>query len=92
MGPLLARADKGQLIELSFYRRANATRADANADDGESYLDLVQDQLAEYFAARRTHFDLRLNLRGPEFHQRVWAALLEIPYGETSSYGELAVR
>ncbi len=47
-------------------------------------------QLAEYFAGRRTTFDLPLTPRGNDFQQRVWALLLEIPYGETRSYGELA--
>ena len=52
-------------------------------------------QLAEYFAGRRTEFDLALDregIGGTVFQRRVWAALEEIPYGETISYGELARR
>ncbi|MER7013359.1 methylated-DNA--[protein]-cysteine S-methyltransferase [Saccharopolyspora sp. NPDC000359] len=52
----------------------------------------VVEQLAEYFAGRRTDFDLPLDLIGTPFQQRVWHALREIPYGETVSYGELAAR
>lgn len=48
-------------------------------------------QLAEYFAGGRTEFDLRLDLVGTPFQRLVWQALLEIPYGSTSSYGELAL-
>jgi methylated-DNA-[protein]-cysteine S-methyltransferase len=47
-------------------------------------------QLAEYFAGQRTRFDLPLAPRGTPFQRAVWAALLEIPFGETSSYGQLA--
>ena len=49
-------------------------------------------QLREYFAGTRTAFDLPLRLEGSEFRLRVWEALLEIPYGETASYGEIAER
>jgi len=47
-------------------------------------------QLTEYFAGQRTEFDLPLEMAGTDFQRRVWAALREIPYGETVSYGELA--
>ena len=52
----------------------------------------VRAQLAEYFAGGRTAFDVPLALQGTDFQRRVWEALLEIPYGETVSYGELARR
>jgi len=47
-------------------------------------------QLAEYFAGRRLAFDLPLAMAGTPFQRRVWRALLDIPYGETTTYGELA--
>jgi methylated-DNA-[protein]-cysteine S-methyltransferase len=47
-------------------------------------------QLAEYFAGERRDFDLPLAPRGTEFQQSVWRALIDIPYGETCSYGDLA--
>jgi methylated-DNA-[protein]-cysteine S-methyltransferase len=50
------------------------------------------DQLRSYFGGERTTFDLPIRLAGPDFHRRVWDALLEIPYGETASYGEIARR
>lgn len=52
----------------------------------------VADQLHAYFAGELTEFDVTLRLEGTEFQRRVWAGLLEIPYGETISYGELAAR
>ena len=50
----------------------------------------VEGQLADYFAGRRTAFDLELRPYGNEFQQRVWAMIAEIPYGETTTYGQIA--
>ena len=47
-------------------------------------------QLAEYFAGTRTTFDLALAPRGNGFQRKVWAQLIEIPYGQTRTYGQLA--
>lgn len=47
-------------------------------------------QLGDYFAGRRTAFDLPLDFRGSAFQKQVWAALLTIPFGETRSYGQIA--
>ena len=47
-------------------------------------------QLQEYFAGKRTEFDLPLSFSGTEFQQQTWRALLTIPYGETRSYSEQA--
>lgn len=49
-------------------------------------------QLDAYFAGELTRFDLPLAPHGTQFQRRVWAALQEIPYGRTESYGELAQR
>lgn len=55
-----------------------------------SIFDVAVAQLREYFAGRRTDFDLQVELDGTPFQTTVWSALREIPYGETWSYGELA--
>lgn len=47
-------------------------------------------QLKEYFNGERKAFDLALLIEGTEFQRRVWGALLDIPYGETVSYGYIA--
>ena len=47
-------------------------------------------QLMEYFAGSRKRFDLRFELTGTEFQKEVWRCLMEIPYGQTWSYGEVA--
>jgi len=48
-------------------------------------------QLAEYFAGERTQFDLPLAPRGSEFQIAVWTQLTLIPFGQTASYGEVAL-
>ena len=52
----------------------------------------ASDQLSEYFAGRRTSFDLPLEPAGTPFQLSVWQALRGVSYGETVSYGELARR
>ena len=61
-------------------------------EPGAAPLAAAASQLAEYFAGQRTRFELPLALAGTGFQRRVWAALQDIPYGETISYGELASR
>jgi methylated-DNA-[protein]-cysteine S-methyltransferase len=89
IGPLaLAGRDRA----LTNLRMLNQTYEPDRSDwvrDDRAFPDAV-DQLEEYFAGRRTDFDLELNLVGSEFQRRVWQALLTIPYGETRSYGEIA--
>ena len=47
-------------------------------------------QLSEYFEGKRTSFDLPFGLEGTDFQKRVWAELLNIPFGKTRSYMEQA--
>ena len=47
-------------------------------------------QLSEYLIGERKEFDLPIRMRGTEFQKRVWRALLDIPYGETRSYKQIA--
>jgi methylated-DNA-[protein]-cysteine S-methyltransferase len=55
-----------------------------------SVLQNAVTQLNDYFQDNRTHFDFKLNPKGTEFQQKVWQALLEIPYGKTCSYMDLS--
>ena len=55
-------------------------------------LDAVETQLHQYFAGERVAFDVPLDLQGTDFQTAVWRALADIPFGETSTYGEQARR
>jgi methylated-DNA-[protein]-cysteine S-methyltransferase len=95
VGPLTLVADGDELIGVYFKNAALAANAPVGAVPpgwvrDERGLRPVAAQLAEYFAGERTRFDLPLAPRGTSFQRTVWAALLAIPYGETTSYGELA--
>ncbi|MDE1903517.1 MAG: methylated-DNA--[protein]-cysteine S-methyltransferase [Alphaproteobacteria bacterium] len=47
-------------------------------------------QLEQYFARKRTHFDLPLAPDGSDDEKRLWTRMTKIPYGQTATYGELA--
>jgi len=65
----------------------------ADAPQGEPHALLIEAerQLEAYFAGRLTAFDLPLAPAGSAFDRRVWQAMRQIPYGQTRSYGELAM-
>lgn len=65
---------------------------DRTTSDPSPILARAREQLEEYFAGTRSTFDLPLEAKGTSFEQRVWDALRRIPYGTTTSYGELARR
>ena len=54
------------------------------------YFAEVAKQLDEYFAGKRTKFELNISPKGTEFQKKVWAELLKISYGKTKSYQEIA--
>jgi len=60
------------------------------AGNGSPLLAEAAQQLDAYFAGKLRDFDLPLRPAGSDFEQRVWAAMRDIPYGETRSYGDLA--
>ncbi len=70
-------------------RDAFGPRVDVHAD---LLLDTARSQLEDYFAGERTSFDLPTAATGDDFQRRVWAMLAEIPFGATTTYGELADR
>ena len=79
-------------IEFSPFDPMTDGRPRGDRDDANPVLVEAVRQLAAYFARERQDFDLPLAPVGTEFQQRVWKELVRIPYGETTSYGALAVR
>ena len=63
-----------------------------NEDRHYPILVETERQLEEYFAGKRRRFDVPLNFSGTSFQKSVWHELLEIPFGETRTYGEIATR
>ena len=61
-----------------------------NISEATGYFAQVAKQLDEYFAGKRTKFELNISPKGTAFQKKVWAELLKIPYGKTKSYQEIA--
>jgi methylated-DNA-[protein]-cysteine S-methyltransferase len=85
VGPLALEARDGALVALRF----GAGPPDAGEDP---VLDAATAQLRAYFAGELQAFELPLAPRGTPFQQEVWAALRRVPFGATTTYGELAAR
>lgn len=89
VGELLLCSDGRALTGVLF---SPFERPDGEPDDADPVLARVAEQLREYFAGERREFDLALDPQGTDFQRRVWAALRDIPYATTTSYGAIARR
>jgi methylated-DNA-[protein]-cysteine S-methyltransferase len=91
LGDMLALADNDGLITGLYFSDSCRTPATGPgwARD-EAIFDHLRRQLDAYFTGQLTHFDLPLCGRGTEYQQRVWAAVAQVAYGQTVSYGALA--
>jgi methylated-DNA-[protein]-cysteine S-methyltransferase len=87
IGPLLLLGGDAGLRGLWFPGKAPTPPESARAP-----MPAVVEQLEAYFGGELRAFEVALDLRGPAFDRAVWRALLDIPYGGTESYGELAAR
>lgn len=92
VGPLTLVAVDDALTGLYMDRQRHRPPQESFGEPGTAPFGPVIEQLAEYFAGQRSEFDVVMALTGTPFQRTVWAALREIPYGETVSYGELAER
>lgn len=61
-------------------------------DQDSEILKRAEQQLRQYFAGTRDRFELELDFQGTEFQRKVWKALLQIPFGETRSYLQIATQ
>lgn len=92
VGELLLVGDERALRGLYMQEGRTGAAVRPEWTSAEAPFRAVHEQLNEYFEGSRTGFELPLELEGTPFQRRVWRALLEIPYGETISYGALARR
>jgi O-6-methylguanine DNA methyltransferase len=91
VGPLFLAASTKGLVRLEFEARVQKLNPDSiQLHESEPALAPYLRELNEYFAGERRQFSFQLDLRGTEFQLACWHALLEIPYGETRSYRDLA--
>ena len=88
---LLAGTDDG-LTVLAFERGRQPVQPAADWIPAERPFREAARQLGAYFAGRLREFDLPLRPEGTPFELEVWRELRRIPYGRTTSYGELARR
>ncbi|MFF4248806.1 methylated-DNA--[protein]-cysteine S-methyltransferase [Streptomyces sp. NPDC001822] len=73
-------------------QKGGATVQDGWKEDADAFTGITA-ELRAYFEGRRTGFGIEYTTgRGTDFQRRVWAALEDIPYGTTLSYGEIAAR
>jgi methylated-DNA-[protein]-cysteine S-methyltransferase len=92
VGPLTLVAVAGTIAGLYLDGQRHRPPEESFGEPDAALFTAAAGQLRAYFAGRLTTFDLPLTLAGTPFQQRVWAALRDIPYGATVSYGELADR
>jgi methylated-DNA-[protein]-cysteine S-methyltransferase len=92
VGPLTLVSTDGVLSGLYMDRQRYRPPAETFGEPDDAPFGQVIDQLAEYFAGKRSEFSVPVSLNGTEFQRTVWTALRDIRYGETVPYGELAER
>lgn len=90
VGPLTLVVTDGALTGL--YMVQQRYRPDEDLFGERAEFAEATEQLAEYFEGRRTEFDLPLAFEGTEFQRQVWTELCKVPFGETTTYTELAAR
>ncbi len=92
LGELLLTGDGRALRGLHMTQGRHPVAVGPDWVQADDAFEEVRAQLTDYFAGRRTSFDVPLELEGTAFQLEVWRGLLEIGYGKTISYGELARR
>jgi len=90
IGELLLVGDGQRLNRLDIRRGRRPVQIDPSWQPDETALAPVASQLREYFDGTRREFDVQLALAGNPFELGVWEALRTVPYGATTTYGELA--
>ncbi len=84
-------ASDGSAITSLTIERAGHLPWEQIPEKSTRVIDTAAEQLGEYFAGKRSNFDMPVSLPGTAFQQAVWAELVEIPYGGVVSYGALGL-
>ena len=94
LGSLVLKSDGQSITGISFTEDTDISLTEESDQDPNSceVLERCKEQLGNYFSGETQVFDLPLYPEGTEFQRRVWNELLKIPYGETITYMEMAIR
>jgi methylated-DNA-[protein]-cysteine S-methyltransferase len=90
LGELTVVREEAAVTGLYFPRHWPRPDRTAFGPRGDEGFDEVARQLGEYLDGDRSAFELPLKATGGEFDRRVWDVIADIPYGETTTYGEIA--
>jgi len=90
IGPLTLVGDGDFVTGLYFPNHWTRPDRTAFGDRDDTAFPGAARQLEEYFAGRRTAFDVPTQATGPAFDRAVWAEIAKVPYGSTATYGDLA--
>jgi methylated-DNA-[protein]-cysteine S-methyltransferase len=90
IGELTLVARDGVLSGIYFPGHWHMPAPEVFGTRSERGFEQVRQQLGEYFACDRTEFELTTTVAGEEFQRRVWDLIDRIPYGQTTTYGEMA--
>lgn len=88
IGKLVIEEDECKISRIELLK--NEEKFDNKINKERDIRKKVYKELDEYFKGNRKTFDIHLKIEGTEFQKKVWMALLEIPYGETRSYLDIA--
>lgn len=99
IGKIALSEDMGRITALDIYPFAKMNNDDpgsteaterSNQPDSVSVSAAALQQLKEYLEGKRKNFTVPLGIKGTEFERRIWEQLMDIPYGQTKTYGQLA--
>lgn len=95
IGPLSITCRKGRITQVGFDQQSNEYTCFIQADEGyldqeRCVIDSAERELNQYFSGDLYAFNVPFFLSGSEFQQKVWNEIINIPYGQTRTYSQIA--
>lgn len=79
-------------LHLNAGKSKGQFKIDSKWIENRDFFSNIITQINDYFLGKRIQFDLKLNLQGTDYQKKVWHALMNIPYGETVTYKDIAIK